>query len=222
MSNPLLQAKEIAVIKGGAAILNTISVAIHAGSAHVIMGHNGAGKTMLLYALHGLVEIASGSREMTAGLGQKLVFQKPVLLRRSAAAHFAFASGITARADMMAWFHKADLADKCDVPARQLSAGEQQKLALISALATQPDILFLDEPTANLDRDSTKAIEAMITAAKQDGTALVMVSHSVSQAKRLADRIWYLEEGQLCDDEAAAAFFGGAHSAQADRFLAET
>ena len=222
MSNPLLQAHGISIIKGGTPILAPINVVIEAGSAHVIMGHNGAGKTMLLYALHGLVDIASGHREMTANLGQKFVFQKPVLLRRSAAAHFAFASGITARADMMAWFHKADLADKCDVPARQLSAGEQQKLALISALATQPDILFLDEPTANLDRDSTKAIEAMITSAKEEGTALVMVSHSVSQAKRLADRIWFLEDGALCDNEAAAAFFGGTHSPQADRFLAES
>lgn len=222
MSNPLLQAHGISIIKGGTPILAPINVVIEAGSAHVIMGHNGAGKTMLLYALHGLVDIASGHREMTANLGQKFVFQKPVLLRRSAAAHFAFASGITARADMMAWFHKADLADKCDVPARQLSAGEQQKLALISALATQPDILFLDEPTANLDRDSTKAIEAMITSAKEEGTALVMVSHSVSQAKRLADRIWFLEDGALCDNEEAAAFFGGTHSPQADRFLAES
>lgn len=207
--------------RNGKALLSDISLAIRNGETAVIMGHNGAGKTLLLQAINGLVPLQSGAVRTAATITQKIVFQKPVLLRRSARAHFTFACALRDEALCQSWFAKAGLLAKIDVPARRLSSGEAQKLALISALAASPDILLLDEPTANLDAESRAEVEALIIDAKQSGMTIVMVTHAYAQAERLADRIIFMQKGMIYDDAPASAFLSGTRSQAANLFLQE-
>ena len=220
-SKPLITATNLSLTRQGTALLSDISCTIETAQTIVIMGHNGAGKTLLLNLLHGLITADSGMIDTAADISQKMVFQKPILLRRTAKAHFAFTSGITSLAETKKWFAYAGIAEKLSQQARHLSAGEAQKLAFISALATKPDILFLDEPTANLDADSRGDIEALITHAKQSGTTIVMVTHALAQAKRLADKFLFLHKGQIYDNVSADAFLSGTRSAEASAFLSE-
>ena len=221
MSKQLLKATDICLSRQGQRLIDSVSVALYQEQTAVLLGHNGAGKTLLLQILHGLISADSGKIEHYLSTNQKMVFQKPILLRRTALSHFQFATQTddTKLADL--WFKQAKLTDKKIAAARALSAGEQQKLALISALATKPSLLFLDEPTANLDQESTNDIETLIKQAKADGTAIIMISHSLQQATRLADRILFLDHGLLLDDVAASDFFKGKHSAEAAQFIKE-
>ena len=221
MSKQLLKATDICLSRQGKRLIKSVSMSLHQEQTAVLLGHNGAGKTLLLQILHGLISADSGTIEHQLSTQQKMVFQKPILLRRTALSHFQFAtqSDDIALADL--WFKKAKLTDKKTVAARALSAGEQQKLALISALATKPSLLFLDEPTANLDQESTKDIETLIKQAKADGTAIIMISHSLQQATRLADRILFMDNGHLLDDVTASDFFKGKQSAEATQFIKE-
>ena len=219
MSKPLLTANSLSLSRQGQTLLKTISLTLFEGQTTVLIGHNGAGKSLLLHALHGLISTDKGSIENLALQDQKMVFQKPILLHRTALAHFQFAAQNKDISVADYWFNKAKLADKKTVAARALSAGEQQKLAMISALATKPVLLFLDEPTANLDQESTNDIEQLIQQAKDDGTAIMMISHSIKQAERLADRIIFMHHAQVLDDCLAHDFFKGRHSQEAGLFI---
>lgn len=221
MTDSIISAKNLCLSRNGTTLLSNISLAVKAGETTIIMGPNGAGKTMLLSALHALVPIQSGTITTAPGTSQKMVFQKPILLRRTAKAHFIFASGLRDEAGILSWFERAGIADKMTTSARHLSSGEAQKLALISALATKPDILFLDEPTANLDTESRAEVEALITGARQSGTAILMVTHALAQASRLADHFIYLQDGTIYDHSTAAQFLSGNRSDEASAFLSE-
>lgn len=217
----IMRLSHATLTKEGKHLLDDVSVDISMHKSTIIMGHNGAGKTLLLSVLHGLVALDSGTLSHHQPHTQKMVFQKPILMRRSAARHFTFASGISDPSQTNDWFEKARIGDKAHTPARHLSSGEAQKLAVISALAAAPDILFLDEPTSNLDAQSRAEIEALLHDAKQIGTTIVMVTHSLAQAERLADEIIYLQEGQILDHQMADDFLSGKRSVSANHFLAE-
>ena len=219
MNKPCLIAQNISLMRHALPLLHDISFTLEAGSVTSLMGHNGAGKTLLLSALHGLINITSGTIEMTKAPSQKMVFQKPVLMRRSAQSHFAFATDSSDKQLADKWFETARLSHRRQTSARHLSSGEAQKLALISALATMPDILFADEPTANLDSESRLDVERLLLQARQSGTAILLVTHSLAQAKRLSDNILFLEKGSLLDDAPAESFFAGKRSASASIFL---
>ena len=221
MTHSIISATNITLTRDAKPLLSDISLSLKAGETTIIMGPNGAGKTLLLSALHGLAPIQSGTVTKAANSQQKMVFQKPILLRRTARSHFTFASGIKDEAAIISWFERAGIADKMTTSARHLSSGEAQKLALISALATKPDILFLDEPTANLDTESRGGIEALISGARQSGTAILMVTHALAQASRLADHFIYLQGGKIYDHSTAERFLSGKRSAEASAFLAE-
>lgn len=217
----ILSAENCSIERGGALLVNMISLSLATGKTTVIMGHNGAGKSLLLQMLHQLITPVRGLIKTSEDSQQKMVFQRPVLLRRSALAHFSFVTGIKDTDEIASWFSYANLTDKMTVFARQLSGGEQQKLAMISALATKPDILFLDEPTANLDRESTFDIEQLIVKARQNGTSILLISHSPQQARRLADQVIFMHKGSIMDDRKADEFFAGKRSTEADLFLSE-
>lgn len=217
----ILSAKNCTIERGGVILVHNITLSLAAGKTTVIMGHNGAGKSLLLQMLHQLITPVRGEIKTSEDSQQKMVFQRPVLLRRSALAHFSFVTGIKDTDEIASWFSYANLTDKMSVFARQLSGGEQQKLAMISAMATKPDILFLDEPTANLDRESTFDIEQLIVKARQNGTSIVLISHSPQQARRLADQVVFMHKGSIMDECTADAFFAGNRSAEADLFLSE-
>ena len=220
MSSVILTADDIGIVRQEAPLLCAISLRLASGKVTTIMGHNGAGKTILLQALHGLVPLTSGHVSTLSLADQKMVFQKPVLMRRAAEAHFSFASSVVDEDSISYWFDKAGLRDKRLTQARHLSSGEAQKLALIAALATKPKLLFIDEPTANLDADSTADVEALLQQAAYEGMTILLVTHSLTQAKRLSDHMIYLEKGCIIDALPAADFFAGALSNKAKAFLA--
>ena len=150
---------------------------------------------------------------------QKMVFQKPVLLRRSARDYFEFLCPGLDDNTVQNWFQKAQLGPRMTTPARQLSGGESQKLALIGALASQPDLLFLDEPTAHLDFESIGFIESQITAARKSGTTMVMTSHNRVQAERLAEHVIFMENGKIVETASAKTFFSSPQTKAAKTYL---
>ncbi|MEZ5668574.1 MAG: ATP-binding cassette domain-containing protein [Alphaproteobacteria bacterium] len=184
------------------------------------MGANGAGKSLLLRLAQGLIRptggrIAWGSLGNGAGPGRRiaLVFQRPVLLRRSVAANLAHALKVcgTAAHDRPAAIDRlldlGQLAELRRRPARVLSGGEQQRLSVVRALAAEPEVLLLDEPTANLDPQSTEAVERLVAAARARGAKIVFVTHDIGQARRLADEVVFLHRGRLAEHSPADAFF---------------
>jgi tungstate transport system ATP-binding protein len=196
----------------------------------VIMGANGAGKSLLLRLIHGLISPSSGSIAWNGApveavrSRQAFVAQRPVMLRRSAAAniHFALAGhlGAAERARRVAEaLAMARLEHLADTPARLLSGGEQQRLALARALARRPEVLLLDEPTASLDPASILAFERMIEAARSGGVKIIFVTHDIGQARRIADEVVFLHRGRLAEQTPAAAFFAGPRSQAARAYL---
>ncbi|MCB1478259.1 MAG: ATP-binding cassette domain-containing protein [Rhodobiaceae bacterium] len=216
----------------GRALVDVGELDIQPGAPSVIMGPNGAGKSLLLRLLHGLIAPTAGTvtwdgkpANEYVGSAQAMVFQRPVLLRRSVAANVDYALKVHGvprnerSACVDAWLEKADLAALARQPARTLSGGEQQRLALARALAVQPQILFLDEPTASLDPVSTQAIETLIRDASSRGTKMIMVTHDLGQAKRLAGEIIFMHRGEIAEKTPAATFFDTPASEQAKAFL---
>jgi tungstate transport system ATP-binding protein len=154
-----------------------------------------------------------------------MVFQRPVLLRRSALANIVHALAVShaprsereprAREAL----RKVGLERLAASPARVLSGGEQQRVALARVWALHPEVLFLDEPTANLDPGATHEIERVISAMHDAGTKIVMVTHNLGQARRLGDEILFLHQGRVLERASAAQFFKRPASSEAARFL---
>lgn len=222
MSGPVLRAEGLGFAARGLMILEDVSFTLHPGPPSLIIGPNGAGKSVLLRLLHRLLPPSAGS-VVTPGLGrQAMVFQKPVLLRRSVAQNIAHAlslAGITEPARITASLEEVGLPHLADRPARLLSGGEQQRVALARALALRPEILFLDEPTASLDPAATRAVEGIITRAAARGVKIVMTTHDLHQARRLAGEILLLHQGRLIEQAPAESFFAGPQSTQGQAFL---
>ena len=201
----------------GQRLIDGVDLTISEPGVSVIMGYNGAGKSLLLRLLHGLISQSSGTITWAGLAGsdavrqrQAMVFQSPVLLRRSVAANVDFALKVRGLRDP-SWrdelLERVGLAPLAARPARLLSGGEQQRLALARALSCRPEVLLLDEPTANLDPASVAMIEDILIRARDDGVKIVFVTHDVGQAKRLGDEIIFLHHGSVIEQSAAEAFF---------------
>ena len=214
-----LHARALCVQRGTKLLLKEINAAIPAGKITLILGHNGAGKTLLMQTLHGLLTPTSGEVKGPHIAVQKMVFQTPVMLRRAASRHFDFLCPGVPEEEKLDWFRKASLVGRMQVLARSLSGGEQQKLAIIGALASQPEVLFLDEPAANLDFEATAFVEEMIRWSANAGTTIVMVSHNRAQAERLADHILFLDKGRLMEQTPAKQFFRAPQSEAGKSYL---
>ena len=204
--------------RAGRRIIDNIDFTVDGDGISVVMGPNGAGKSVLLRLMTGLLTPDAGmvswagrrvDRSRAPSVG--LVFQKPVLLRRSALANvrYALRQGSRAERNRRAGeaLARAGLKHLARSPARLLSGGEQQRLALARALAPDPEVLLLDEPCANLDPAAAAAIEALIRDAKARGTRVVLVTHDIAQAKRLADDITFLHDGRIVEQAPAHSFF---------------
>ena len=228
------QAAGIGLTVGRRQLVKSVSFSLSAGPKSVILGPNGAGKSLLLRLLHGLIvpdegrvawQQPAGARKDHARRRQAMVFQRPVLLRRSAAANVDYAltlhgiGGAEGRRRRDEALEKTGLAEMAGRQARVLSVGQQQRLALARAWALQPEVLFLDEPTASLDPAATLNVERVIEAMHGDGTKLIMTTHDLGQARRLADEVLFLHRGRLVEHRAAKAFFETPESAEARAFL---
>ncbi len=219
--------EEIGFHHRGQALLDNVDLRLDASARTLILGPNGAGKTLLLRIAHGLLQPTQG-RSYWLGLAprQAMVFQRPVMLRRSVLANIVYALKVAgaARDRRVARAREAlerfDLGHLAARAARVLSGGEQQRLALARCWALEPGVVFLDEPTASLDPASALAIEAAIGHFHSNGVKIVMTTHDLGQARRLADDIVFLHGGRLQEHTPAREFFTRPATERARRFTA--
>ena len=220
-----LEARGVSVVLGGVRALDGLDLVLEPGLRTVVLGANGAGKSVLLRTLHGLIAPTAGTVSWSRPVRQAMVFQRPVMLRRSALANLRYALAVngvpeperTSRAAMA--LARVGLERIADRPARVLSGGEQQRLALARAWALRPEILFLDEPTASLDPGATAEVERVIASIAAEGTRIVMTTHNLGQARRLADEIVFIHAGRAAERTAADRFFDQPASNEARLFL---
>ena len=216
---------------GGIRLIKDLNCTLEAGPRTMILGANGAGKSLFLRLCHGLIRpptgrvLWQGAKGRDPADAQAMVFQRPVMLRRSVAANVDYAlklRGMAAaerRAAVEDALGHTGLRRLADNPARVLSVGEQQKLALARAWALQPEVLFLDEPTASLDPAATHAVEQSINAIDAAGTRIVMTTHDLGQARRLGDEVMFLNRGRLLEKTPAERFFSEPENDLAQAFL---
>jgi tungstate transport system ATP-binding protein len=228
-----LCAEDLSFEAAGKPLVSQLQFSIARGGLTVLLGPNGSGKSLTLRLCHGLIRPSAGRVTWEADNGvltgvkrHAMVFQKPVMLRRSARANIvhALAAAGVARTERepraaaaLARFGLDALAEN---PARLLSGGEQQRLAIARAWSLRPELLFLDEPCSQLDPGATRQIEEMLAALKAEGVTLVMATHDMAQARRIADRVLFLHGGRLVEDSPAARFFAGPASPEARAFIA--
>lgn len=227
-TGPCLRVRGLTLTRGGCRLIGGLDLDLGATGCTVVLGPNGAGKTLLLRLLHGLAKPDGGLIDW-AGAAMKarqaLVFQSPVLLRRSVAGNLDFVlrsrglSRAETAARRAALLGHVGLSRRAAQPARLLSGGEQQRLALARALATEPRILFLDEPTASLDPGSALQIEDIVGQAIHRGVRVVFVTHDLGQARRLADDVVFLHRGRVEEHAPARRFFAGPRSSAARAYL---
>jgi len=226
-----LECRGLAYAVGGKPLLHGLDFRLEAGVRTVIMGPNGAGKSLCLRLCHGLLRPTGGEvrwlgpGRARASRRQAMVFQRPVLLRRSVMANVTYALAVRGvsrrerRALAERSLERTGLLHLATRPARVLSGGEQQRLALARAWALRPQVLFLDEPTASLDPAATRAVERTIDAIHEAGTKIVLTTHDLGQARRLADEVLFLHNGRLLEHSPADRFFTEPHTAHARAFL---
>jgi tungstate transport system ATP-binding protein len=222
---------EVAILAGEVTILDRISINILPGAPTVLIGPNGSGKTTFLRAAMGLIPVSRGritwgGREASPPTRRAIVFQRPVMLRRSVAGNISYA---LAAAGVPRAERKQRIAELLSLvgleglsgrPARRLSGGEQQRLSLSRALARDPAVLFLDEPTASLDPAATKAIEDIVRTISARGIKVVMATHDLGEAKRLAGEIVLLHRGRVIESAPAGAFFAAPTTEEAKKYVA--
>jgi tungstate transport system ATP-binding protein len=221
---------EVCYDAGEQRLIDHLSCTIEAQACTMVLGPNGAGKSLILRLCHGLIPASSGSilwngmpvRE--ARRYQAMVFQRPVLLRRTVAANISYVLSLHGRprrqrpALICGALQQAGLLDLARRPARLLSGGEQQRLALARAWVVKPQVLLLDEPTASLDPAATQMVEAFLQHISKAGTKIIMTTHDLGQARRLADEVLFLHRGRLVEHGPATEFFSAPQSKEAAAF----
>ncbi|MBL8333282.1 MAG: phosphate ABC transporter ATP-binding protein [Rubrivivax sp.] len=222
----LIELQGAGVRFGDTAALAGIDLQLQRGERLALIGPNGSGKTTLLRLLHGLLPASSGARQVAhPGPRMAMLFQRPFMLNLSVERNVRLGLWLSrvprpehaARTERA--LRRVGLLDQARRPAAALSGGQQQRLALARAWALQPDILFLDEPTASLDPGSKHEVEQLVTELGRDGITVVMSTHNLGQAKRLATRVAYLEAGRLVAEAPTERFFGESLPPAAAAFL---
>ncbi len=225
-----LSLKDAVVGKRKKIILDGISCNITSTGITIIMGPNGAGKTTLLRLIHGLEHLKNGSvkwsvLEVDARAKQSFVFQTPIIMRRTVVENIAYPLTVRGENKKNAltlagkFANDFGLGKYHDLNAQLLSGGEKQKLAIARALISKPEVVFLDEPTSNLDGQSTKEIEEILLATQKSGTKIIMATHDLGQARRLAKEVIFLNKGKLCEQNSATRFFNSPKSSQARAYI---
>jgi tungstate transport system ATP-binding protein len=223
--------QDVSIIRGAVPLLDRVTFHIEAGPPIVLIGPNGSGKTTLLRAAMGLVapsrgRITWGGADQPPANRCAFVFQRPAMLRRSAAGNLRYAlrlAGIPRAkrngriVELLSLIGLDGLGRR---PARLMSGGEQQRLALARALALDPAVLFLDEPTASLDPAATKAIEDVVRAVAASGIKVVMATHDLGEARRIAGEIVLLHRGRPIERGNATDFLNSPRSEEAKLFIA--
>lgn len=224
MSQAMFELQNVGVRFGRVQALQGCDLRIQAGERLALVGANGSGKSTLLRCLHGLIAPSEGSLQCMA-TAQAMVFQRPFMLRASGLHQVALGLWLAgtpwraAREQALAALQRVGLDAVAQRSARSLSGGQQQRLAMARAWALRPQVLFLDEPTSNLDPTGKKEVEALMAEFSAAGTTLVFSSHNLGQVKRLASRVIYLESGRVLVDAPTDVFFDKARPSAATAFL---
>jgi len=214
----MIRFEEVTITAGAVTVLDRLSLILAAGEPTVLIGPNGAGKSTVLRAAMGLLQPTAGRIVRDGEPRRAIVFQRPTMLRRTVEANIRYAMvGADRTRELLALVGLEHAATR---PARRLSGGEQQRLALARALARDPSVLFLDEPTASLDPASTKAIEDVIRTVSRRGIKVVMSTHDLGEARRLAGEVVLLHRGRLVEAAAASRFFDAPQTREARTFIA--
>ena len=217
-------------------IVKSISLSIADVPCTAIIGHNGAGKSVLLRLMHGLLRPTSGTIKWGNGASsismgkphswQAMVFQKPLLLNRSVSANLHFVlkrrglRGAERRVAVEKFLALADMESAANRPAKVLSGGEAQRLAIVRALAMEPKLLFLDEPTASLDPSAKSGVERLLQNIMQRGVRMILVTQDIGQAGRLATDIAVMHQGRVVEHGPAEEVLNTPRSVEASAFLA--
>ncbi|MHA1546837.1 MAG: ATP-binding cassette domain-containing protein [Alphaproteobacteria bacterium] len=224
---PAVSLISVTLERSGKKLIDGLTLTLAGRGVTAVLGPNGAGKSLLLRMVAGLIAPTSGAVQIHPPFAGQvaLVFQRPVLLRRTVRANLAHALRVYAvprrqrAAQIARLLDVGGLGGLADLPARTLSGGEQQRLAMVRALAAAPRLLLLDEPTASLDPQSTLAIETLIRTAARDGTKILLVTHDHGQAQRLASEVVFLHHGQVTEQTPSHQFFARPASEAARTFL---
>ena len=220
---------DLSLLFGKTKILDKIKCKIHNESIIAVLGPNGAGKSMFLKTINGLIGVES--RKIKFNLMEindyirkeiAIVFQKPTLLRRSVFENMQFVlerKNKLSNFEIMKLLQRVNLATSKDKPARLLSGGEQQRLSLARALLINPSLLLLDEPTANLDPYSLNLIEEIILDENKKGKTIILTTHDMGQAKRLAKEILFFNKGKLLEQTKAINFFKKPKTKEAQSYI---
>ncbi len=221
--------KDLSLILDERKILSSLNLSINSDDVTVIMGPNGAGKSIFLKILNGILTPTSGcitwnnKKQFSDTINtQSFVFQKPILLRRSVIANLDYMDSVLGNKKKISkdrLLEIVQLKKQKNQPARMLSLGEQQRLSLVRSLMLRPNLLLLDEPTANLDPASTKIIEDIILNLKMMGIKIIFVTHNILQAKRIADEIIFLNEGKMVEHLNKQEFFSNSKSIEVQNYL---
>ena len=226
MSAAWLAIDGLGLTEGATRIIDDVSLSL-AAQRTVVLGPNGAGKSTLLRLIHGLLHPSGGRLHWPQPLTQGMVFQRPVMLRTTALATVIYGlklkghSADESRRRARAALARAGLDHIARRPARLLSGGEQQRVALARAWALEPELLILDEPTASLDPGSTREVERIIGEIAAGGARILMTTHNLGQARRMADEIVFIDRGRVLEQTPVARFFNLPQSEAAQRFLQE-
>ena len=212
--------------EGGTRIIDDVSLAL-AAQRTVVLGPNGAGKSTLLRLIHDLLHPSSGTLDWPQPLSQAMVFQRPVMLRTTALANVVYGLKLKAypaeecRRHALSALARVGLESRAQRPARLLSGGEQQRVALARVWALEPELLILDEPTASLDPASSREVERIIMDIAAAGTRILMTTHNLGQARRLAEEIVFIDGGRIAEQTPVTEFFRSPRTDAARRFLEE-
>ena len=225
-----MKASDLTVRRSGRLLLDGVSLSLTGDGVTIVLGPNGAGKSTLLKTLHGMQRLVNGSLDWAQPSGasqerQAFVFQTPILMRRTVLDNVAYPLKVRgfgkreAREKAADWLRKVHLERALNQRAADLSGGERQKMALVRALIRDPELLFLDEPSANLDGRATREIEELLQETNAAGTRIIMATHNFGQARRLATDVVFLHKGQMLEHTPADEFFTSPQTPQAQAFL---
>ena len=221
-----LQLEGMGLTEGGVRIVADVTLKLGAGRT-AILGPNGAGKSTLLRLMHGLLKPSAGRIAWPQPHTQGMVFQRPVMLRSSALANIEYGLALRGHAPderrrrAQAALERVGLPELAGRQAKRLSGGEQQRVALARAWALEPQVLFLDEPTASLDPLSSREVERIVGEIVATGTKIVMTTHNLGQARRMADEVVFIDGGRVLEQTPAAEFFREPRTAAARGFIHE-
>jgi tungstate transport system ATP-binding protein len=217
-----IELKDITVKSNGRIILSIPHAIIPADRITACIGPNGAGKTTLLKLLDGLIKPDTGTVSYSFANKTALVLHHTPMIKASTRANMSMVRDADSKintAEIQQVIERVGLEKLASAPAHKLSAGERQKLCLGRAILQKPNLVLLDEPTANLDPNTTEQVEEMIRQFDAQNTDVIFSSHQLAQVQRLAQYIIFIDHGEIKEKGPVGPFFSNPQTQAAKRYL---